>query len=111
MIEMNRISRLLHKQSLLPRQRKAVDYSHRYVIGDKDLQNSNETMANSKAVIDPVAEAEKLIDGFNPDKDAWDRRILYEVTGISLRYNEFAQSDSESSSDDEGGVEIDADEN
>ena len=36
-IEMNRISRLLHKVHFLPRQRYAVDFSHKFVIADKDL--------------------------------------------------------------------------
>lgn len=38
--------------------------------------------------------AEQLISGFDPDNDAWDRRILYEVTGITLRSDEFAEFNS-----------------
>lgn len=39
-IEMNRISRLLHKMNLLQRQRHAIDYSHKYVVTDKDIQKA-----------------------------------------------------------------------
>ena len=37
---MNRISRLLHKASFKQRQRKALHYSHKFVITDQDLHRS-----------------------------------------------------------------------
>jgi len=37
LIEMNRVTRLLHKAKFLTRQRKAVSYGHKYVISDYDL--------------------------------------------------------------------------
>ena len=36
-IEMNRISRLLHKTFFFARQRRAINHSHKYVIADRDI--------------------------------------------------------------------------
>ncbi len=33
--------------------------------------------------------SEAMLDGFDPTEDAWDRRLLYEVTGIKLNQSEF----------------------
>jgi len=35
LMEMNRVTRLLHKDNFLARQRRAINYSHKYVISDK----------------------------------------------------------------------------
>ena len=40
MLKLNRISMLFHKLHLLPRQRKVVDFSRRYVIADADVQKA-----------------------------------------------------------------------
>ena len=37
LIQLNRVSRLLHKMNFLSRQRKAVGLSHKFVISDKDI--------------------------------------------------------------------------
>mmetsp|Transcript_845 Transcript_845/g.1313 ORF Transcript_845/g.1313 Transcript_845/m.1313 type:complete len:85 (+) Transcript_845:331-585(+) len=37
MIVLNRVSRLLHKDSFLLRQRKAMSYSKRFIVTDQDL--------------------------------------------------------------------------
>ena len=46
-MEMNRVNRLLHKINFLPRQIRALHYSHKFVITDRDL------MKTEKAKFDP----------------------------------------------------------
>ena len=41
---------------------------------------------------------EKLIDGFDPANNKYDRHILYEVTGILLDKREFYDQESDESS-------------
>mmetsp|Transcript_27679 Transcript_27679/g.32525 ORF Transcript_27679/g.32525 Transcript_27679/m.32525 type:complete len:124 (-) Transcript_27679:316-687(-) len=87
MIEMNRISRLLHKASFIVRQRRAIDYSHRFIITDANLRAEQAKQAAGKAdsdlrtqeLLDP-AFVDKLLENFDPGSDLQDRRILYEVT-------------------------------
>ena len=43
-----------------------------------------------------------MIDGFDPENDFQDRRILYEVTGLRLKRDEFVDEDS---SDSDQGLE------
>ena len=40
-LEMNRINRLLHKDIFKTRQRRAINYSHKYVISDRQLQKES----------------------------------------------------------------------
>ena len=40
LIEMNRVSRYLHKAAFLTRQRLAINYSHKYVISDADIRRA-----------------------------------------------------------------------
>ena len=40
-----------------------------------------------------MAEERKLTRYFDPTEDKWDRRMLYEVTGIRLDEDEFLESD------------------
>ena len=37
LIEMNRITRLLHKMNFAPRQRSVINFSRKYVITEKDV--------------------------------------------------------------------------
>jgi len=37
LIQMNRISRMLHKMTLLPRQQVAINFSQKYVVSDYDV--------------------------------------------------------------------------
>ena len=84
-IEMNRITRLLHKAFFFARQRRAVNHSHKYVIADRDIMaTQNEDPQEQKAPEDPAVLAQKILEGFDPENDKMDRRILYEVTGLAL---------------------------
>ena len=65
---MNRISRLLHKMNFLARQRRAVKYSHRYVITVKDIQLAAAEREKPKDLIDddPDIVATQVLEGFDP---------------------------------------------
>ena len=97
---MNRISRLLHKTYLLSRQRRAVNHAHRYVIYDEDLNASENKDPFARGELDdPDVHAQKILEGFDPENDKMDRRILFEVTGLTFLRDEFLDEDS---SDSEG---------
>ena len=55
---------------------------------------------------DPAVLAQKIMEGFDPENDKMDRRILYEVTGLALIKDEFLDEDS-SDSDEELPLEDD----
>ena len=98
MIEMNRISALLHKMNFFARQRRAVKYTHKFVITAKDTKKQgNQQVSNDK---DPITNATKVLEGFDPVNNVVDRRLLFEVTGMRLHSDEF--QDGESSESDQG---------
>ena len=87
MIEMNRISALLHKMNFFARQRRAVKYTHKFVITAKDTKKQgNQQVSNDK---DPITNATKVLEGFDPVNNVVDRRLLFEVTGMRLHSDEF----------------------
>ena len=88
-IEMNRISRLVHKAVFLNRQRRAINFSNKYVITNKDVQQ--DTLAKKK---DKPAETfdenvSKILTGFDPENNLQDRRILFEVTHMRVSRDDF----------------------
>ena len=108
MIELNRISRLLHKMTFFARQRNAVGYSHKYVISAKDAMRDIDetTKTQRKKNEDEQSQVAKVLDGFDPANNELDRRILYEVTGMRLRSSEFRDEDSSDSSGDQAIEEL-----
>ena len=94
MIEMNRITRILYKASLLTRQRDAIRYGSKYVISDRDLQKADQAKPDQASKLSDTLAETKLLDGFDPLENNQDRRILYEVTGLRLFENEFRDFDS-----------------
>ena len=95
---MNRVSRMMHKAYFSSRQRRAIAYSHRYMVTAEDLVRVE---SKSKPEdLKSLTEAEKaqlfdqLLAGFDPENNDTDRRIHYEVTGVSLIEGEFADEDS-----------------
>ena len=74
MIELSRISRLLHKVAFNVRQRRTIDFSQRYIITDQDKSEDEQEVCESFDI-------NKLLDGFKPEESKEDRRLLYEVTG------------------------------
>ena len=75
--------RLLSKVTFLPRQRAAINYSHKYVLTDKDVMGKQSTNENEKIL------KEKIMVGFDPENNEQDRRILYEVMGMRIYRGEF----------------------
>ena len=74
MIQIGRISRLLHKAAFDARQRRIIDFSQRYTITDLDKSEDEQDISESYDV-------DKLLDGFDPEESKEDRRLLFEVTG------------------------------
>ena len=104
MIEMNRISRLLHKMNFLQRQRHAVSYSHKFVVTDQDiwkLQARTQKVSKEK-FNDSETRIKAILKGFDPVNDKQDRCILYEITGMRLQVDEFRDGESSDSHSEEG---------
>lgn len=89
LIQVNRVTKLLQKTKILPRQRKAVAFSHDYVISEHDIARSAAEESKNAGSADTIDTA-GLIRGFDPDNDKIDRRIYFEVTGEQVIEDEFA---------------------
>ena len=50
-------------------------------------------MKKEKTIYDIFHEERKFLKNFDPTEDKWDRRLLFEVTGIRLDEDEFLESD------------------
>ena len=50
-------------------------------------------MKKEKTIYDIFHEERKFLKNFDPTEDKWDRRLLFEVTGIRLDEDEFLDSD------------------
>ena len=106
MIEMNRVSRLLHKAKFLPRQRRVISFFNRYVLCPADivkkenvLQGSNAKSARASVNIhNAPSNIDGLLDEFDPKDNLIDRRLFFEVTKMSLKQGEF-NDDSDDSED------------
>ena len=99
MIEMNRVSKLLHRARFLLRQRRTLRFFRRYVISAEDIKNAK--VAKEKKVkneqerqVAQTVQMSSLLSGFDPENDAFDRRIFFEVTGKSIIPDEFIQDNS-----------------
>ena len=93
---MNRVTRMIYKARFKTRQRRALAFSHKYVITLADLTDN--WVAEQAARYKRSTEIDDLISGFDPEKNAIDRHIFYEVTGNQLIEGEFRDQDT---SDDE----------
>ena len=61
LIKLNRVSRLLHRMHSSPSQRKAPNYTHGFVIHDKDIDESLAAQKNDKQTEDKKAVIEMLL--------------------------------------------------
>ena len=97
MIEMNRVTRLLHKARFQSRQKRILAYSHKYVVTADDLLREQETTSQKssakKSQIEIEAIINDLICDFDAEKNESDRRIFFEVTGRQLIDGEFNDVD------------------
>ena len=81
------------------RQRRTVDYSHRYTITSQDVHRAKVTAEDHEKHAAPeIADVNEVMDGFDPHNCVKDRRLLYEVTGKRMFASEFV--DDESSGED-----------
>ena len=105
MISLNRVTRLIHKTRFKARQRKAVSYFSKYVLSDKDIDSSGSERSDEEGkmadFLELSADTGMLFKGFDPENDAWDRRLLYEVTGMRLDEQDYRGDDTSSDEDDE----------
>ncbi len=101
MIATNRITRFLHKLRFKARQRRAVSFFSKYLLTEKDVddaQNASEPglIGTEQALHFPI---EKIYQDFEPEEDPWDKRLLYEVTGLRLNENDYRGDDTSSDED------------
>ena len=110
-IAMNRITKLMHKAWFLKRQRRAVNFGHKFTITDWDVQVSEkkatqrsiqrETVDDEMLSVDRERILEELLSGFDPALNEADRRILFELTGLRIYQDEFKDHDTSSSEDEQ----------
>jgi len=72
---------LIHKQIFNLRQRRTVGFSRRYVLTDADIEAAKEEEDKQGRKVVPEVDLQKLWMDLEPENDAWDRRLLLEVTG------------------------------
>ena len=84
---MNRITKMIQKLLFTARQRRTVPYSRKYTLNDLDIAPTSATAISpdekTTATSDEKYELKQLWENLDPESDAWDRRLLYEVTGIA----------------------------
>ena len=88
LIQLNRVSRFLHKINFLSRQRKAVGRTHKFVITGQDILSSKKESSKrgQESKKEKSRTVNELLDGFDPFGDTasneLDRRLLFEVAGL-----------------------------
>ena len=97
-ISSNRVARIIHKATFKGRQRKAIDYSHKYIITDQNLvKTAVATKKEQNEKEDWVVRANTVVEGFDALNNEQDRRILYEMLGMRIYRDEFRDEDSSDS--------------
>lgn len=87
-IQFLRISKLMQKVMLNRRQRLSVPYFRRYTIHDYQLGKEDERLFERGLAND------RIINECEPEANELDKRILYELTGIRLRGQDFKDESS-----------------
>ena len=86
MIQLNRVTKLMHKAQFKARQRRTiVEHSHRYVITVDDITKASKSNYGSLQTFG----VDELLQGFDPQNNSIDRRLFYEVTGSKIIEDEF----------------------
>lgn len=98
-IQRNRISKFLHTVLLSRRQRMAVRFNKVYTIKKMDLEREVSTSIATKQPFDEDLICELL----EPETNDFDRRLVYEISGVKLREDEYADDTSQDGSDDDTG--------
>ena len=92
---MNRITKLIHRVKFNTRQRRTINYFKKFVISKDDIvkEKQRKKFQSNNQPIDVAIVNRKLLKRFDPEDDKWDRRALFEVTGIRLYDGDFLESD------------------
>ena len=99
---MNRITKLIHRVKFNARQRRTISYYKKFVISKDDVAKDDEKKKRERSAKTSQSDQEalgidivhrKLLKHFDPEDDKWDRRALFEVTGIRLYDGDFLESD------------------
>ena len=99
---MNRVTRLIHKLRFKARQRRTVSYFSKYVLTEKDVDEAAANIDSKAKVVEHNVlnyPEEKLYADFDPEGDPWDKRLLYEVTGLRLNEQDYKGDDTSSDED------------
>ena len=91
-----RISRFLAKLKLTRRQRLTIEFFKRYSVEMKDVDKNSFSLKETKKGMS----IETMINGLEPEHDAADRRLLFDVTGIKLDENDYQDESSLDEDDD-----------
>ena len=97
---MNRISKLIHKSWFHKRQRQAINQGRKYTISDKDVENWKSKKRPQSALSYEMILSD-LLEGFDPENNTADRRILFEITGQRFYQDEFNDDQSSGDEDDD----------
>ena len=94
-----RVLKMIMRGLTKKRQRKSVQYFHRYLIGEDNKLKANDLFEDDMT-------AEHLIENFDSKNDKIDRRILYELTGRKLDPEDY-WDDSDQDQDQDRYAEVD----
>ena len=80
-----------------------MSYFSKYVLSDNDIDSDDERVRainkiEDEKVVDflETLDTEMLYKGFDPQVDPWDRRLLYEVTGMRIDETDYRGDDTSS---------------
>ena len=76
-----------------------MNLARKYVITDDEMQAESKASKLFTEGDKFCYNAEKIMLEFDPEQREADRRLLFEITGLQLHADEFADSESDSSSD------------
>ena len=81
-----------------------MNYSRKFTVTEKDVASGMPSLNSTLAT--NTSKVAFVLDGFDPEQDEQDRRLLMHVAGLRLFQNEFQseQSLSASSSSDSSGI-------
>ena len=110
LIQMNRLNRLLHRIFLRRHQRQAVNFSRKFIITDKDVEDERDDgeakvgqadgMFAATTVIEDMQEsdidqlANTLVLSLDLERNEQDRHIMFEVTGLKTNDSDRFEEDS-----------------
>ena len=92
LIKLNRVTKVLLKMNFNSQQRRAINFSKKYVIASNHQKKRDSEDEKKK-----TAKVQQLVERWNLEGEENDRRIYYEVTGERLRLEDFLDKESDTS--------------